>query len=285
MLFTVDHQINFKYSQEVFLEPMVVRLKPRTDPNQRLLKFDLKIDPSPEGLSEVLDLEGSSSSSVWFSGKISRLSLRARSQTQTLRANPFDYILPEGTSMTLPLEYSSPWIQPLNYYRQTRYPSPLLRDFSKEILQKSKGRTQDYLNTLTQTIHERFDKEKREDGPHLKPHELIEEGSGACRDLSVLFMEACRHLGMGARYVSGYTRGDDRVLLGELHAWAEVYLPGGGWRGFDPTLGLAVADQHVALTSCADPEITLPTTGTFRGTGASAQMDYEVKISVEEDKP
>lgn len=93
-------------------------------------------------------------------------------------------------------------------------------------------------------------------------------------------MDACRAVGLGARFVSGYQEGDPEQERRDLHAWAEVYLPGGGWRGYDPTHGLAVADRHVALAAGMRPALAAPITGTFRGTGASSRMQTDIKINV-----
>ena len=76
---------------------------------------------------------------------------------------------------------------------------------------------------------------------------------GSCRDYAVLFMEVCRAMGIPARFVSGYQEGDTEQESRDLHAWAEVYLPGAGWRGYDPTLGLVVSDRHIPLAASAIP--------------------------------
>ena len=83
-------------------------------------------------------------------------------------------------------------------------------------------------------------------------------------------------LGLPARYTSGYFYGDEEFSERELHAWAEVYLPGGGWRGYDPTAGLVVSDQHVAVASGPTWNLTAPTTGNFRGTGANSSLTRQI---------
>ena len=94
-------------------------------------------------------------------------------------------------------------------------------------------------------------------------------------------MAACRSQGLAARFVSGYScHHPPEVSEHELHAWAEVYLPGGGWRGYDPSLGLAVADGHVVLAAAADPAFAAPLSGTYRGTGASSRLSYTVNLEV-----
>ena len=88
-------------------------------------------------------------------------------------------------------------------------------------------------------------------------------------------------MGIASRFVSGYVYEADRQGSSDLHAWAEVYLPGAGWRGYDPSLGLAVADQHIPLAAAPEPSAAAPTTGTFRGTAAKSMMEYRIEIEVQ----
>lgn len=118
----------------------------------------------------------------------------------------------------------------------------------------------------------------RPNGDAYEPAVTLKRGQGACRDLTVLFMEACRSVGLSARFVSGYAEGLSTRDDGELHAWAEIYLPGAGWRGFDPTLGLAVADRHVAIAASPIPVGAAPVSGSFRADSATAGLSYEVSV-------
>ena len=117
----------------------------------------------------------------------------------------------------------------------------------------------------------------------MPPRVTLEKGQGACRDLAVLFVAACRALGFGARFVSGYHQGHSEPMRRDLHAWAEVYLPGGGWRGYDPSLGLAVADRHVAVAAGTRPDQAAPISGSFRGTGVSSRMRAEIRMEFPEE--
>ena len=88
-------------------------------------------------------------------------------------------------------------------------------------------------------------------------------------------------MGLAARFVSGYCSITTLHQANELHAWAEVYLPGGGWRGYDPTLGVATSHQHIALATAAEPEGAAPTEGDYRGTDATSAFDYEIRIELQ----
>ena len=118
----------------------------------------------------------------------------------------------------------------------------------------------------------------RAEGPPLAAGETLSAGEGACRDFAVLFCSACRSVGLAARFVSGYeleaARDPGRA---SMHAWAEVYLPGGGWRGFDPSQGLAVGLSHVAVAAARDPEMATPIAGSYRGSEAST-METSIRM-------
>jgi transglutaminase-like putative cysteine protease len=278
MIFKIYHKIVFSYSTPIFLEPMAIRLQPRSDCTQELLQFHLTIHPQPAGKSEGIDLEGNDTHFVWFNGLQDSLTLTAKSKVRTFRENPFDFIITEPKGMKLPMKYPSELQQVLKPYLIREHKDQKIKKFAHEILEASQHETFLFLINLTKAIHQRTEKKKREKGHPKKPGKVLEHGEGACRDLTALFMDACRSIGLAARYVSGYTRGDDRLVERELHAWAEVYLPGGGWRGFDPTIGLTVANNHVALAASPDPFLTLPTSGKFRGTQAKSQINYQVRI-------
>jgi len=109
----------------------------------------------------------------------------------------------------------------------------------------------------------------------------LRAGRGSCRDLAVLFIEACRTLNIPSRFVSGYGVSLDETTDHELHAWAEVYLPGAGWRGFDPSIGLAITERHLAVAVGATPELAAPTSGAFRGEAESwLETEIEIETSV-----
>ena len=109
------------------------------------------------------------------------------------------------------------------------------------------------------------------------------KAEGSCRDLTTLFIDVCRSVGLACRYVSGYSY-ENSSSENELHAWAEVYIPGGGWRGFDPTNGLSVADNHISLASGSNYSLISPIIGNYYGNDITTELKYEIKIS-KIDKP
>ena len=153
-------------------------------------------------------------------------------------------------------------------------------DFAEAIAGEVDRETTPFLSMLTSRIQEKSGLMLRRHGDPWPPSRTLTRGRGACRDLAVLMMDACRAMGLAARFVSGYQEGDPRRTERELHAWVEVYLPGAGWQGYDPACGLAVSDRHVALVAGATPRAAAPTSGTFRGTGAISTMRTDIRMKV-----
>ena len=150
-----------------------------------------------------------------------------------------------------------------------------------DLLGKTQGQTLDFLNQLTTRLHRSTEKVTRTEPGIQSPAETLSTQRGACRDLALVFMVACRQVGVPARFVSGYQQGDPDEPRRDLHAWAEVFLPGFGWRGYDPTHGLAVADAHVAVAASALPQNAASITGTFRGTDATSTLEHLITLQTE----
>lgn len=279
MLYKIEHITRYFFSKEVFLEPHTIRLRPRSDSTQTLQKFEMDVNPEPTGRTNLVDI-GGDSSSLWFEELTDSLSIVSKSEVETHRSNPFDFILATEKAHRLPMEYSGFDESVLEPYRAPSCDfGDKFQGFVAKILLESENSTLNFLSLLNSYISVNFEHEIRDEGLAYEPEETLSRMKGSCRDFVVLFAEVCRSMGIASRFVSGYTAGDPENDENYLHAWAEVYLPGGGWRGYDPTLGLAVADQHIALTSGATPLQASPVTGSFRGTGATAEIKYELTIS------
>jgi transglutaminase-like putative cysteine protease len=285
VLFEIAHTTTYRFDRPVHLEPHTIRLRPRCDASQRLDRFELLIEPRPAGLSEHLDLEGNCVAQAWFLDAGDSLLVTARSRVETLRTNPFDYILSDPSDARLPMEYADAVVPSLVPYRLRDEPDMAVARFAGGIADEGGRRPLPFLALLNRRIFESCRVAARETGPPLPPRATLEAGQGACRDLAVLFVDACRALGFGARFASGYQYGDPEAEQQDLHAWAEVYLPGGGWRGYDPTLGLSVADRHVIVAAGTRPDQAAPIAGTFRGSGVSATMHTEIRIAPLREAP
>ena len=278
MLWDIAHTTTYHFSRPVHLESHTIRLRPRCDASQRLDRFELLIEPRPAGLSEHLDLEGNCVAQAWFIGVGDSLAVMARSRVETLRPNPFDYVLGDPSADRLPMAYVDPLEPSLAPYRLRDEPDASVDRFAGSVADEAGGRPLTFLTALNRRIFQMCQVTIREEGAPLPPRVTLAERRGACRDLAVLFVDACRALGLGARFASGYHQESPETEKRDLHAWAEVYLPGGGWRGYDPTHGLAVADRHVVLAAGAHPDQAAPIAGTFRGAGVSSRMHAEILI-------
>jgi transglutaminase-like putative cysteine protease len=279
MRYSITHTTTYAYSAPVVLQPHVLRLSPRSDSWQRLDDFEVTVTPQPLEISHYSDLDGNRLLKVWFdSVPCDRLEIITSSQVTTYQANPFLY-LAEPYSLQLPIDYPVSLAAQLQSYLQPqRAIDPVAIELAQELALASDDDVSRFLMRLNQRINEHCHYAVREMGRSLPPGVTWRSRKGTCRDFTVLFMEVCRAAGLAARFVSGYQEGD--VAAGEhyLHAWAEVYLPGAGWRGYDPTLGVVVSDRHIAIASSVDPLYTAPVQGGFRPVQAVSTMSYQLRL-------
>lgn len=278
MIFKISHITRYKYNKQVFLEPHTLRLRPRNDCSQKLHKFAIKVEPPQVGKSDCVDLEGNDTVSLWFEGLHSELTISTASVVETLRKNPFDFIVQNEEALNLPISYPDCYRSYLIPYQRREDINAEVDKFAYNISREANNQTLAFLRTLSLYISNNFEHIYRESGSPYPPEVTLAKKKGACRDLVVLFIDACRALGIAARFVSGYRDGESTDTERHLHAWAEVYIPGGGWRGFDPSFGLAVSNTHVALASGITPESAAPISGTYRGSQASSRLDFEINI-------
>ena len=283
MRYRITHLTRYDYDRPVFLEPQTIRLQPRSDPFQRLDEFGMEVTPPPSQLAAALDPQGNSIRCAWFEGLTESLTVRVEAAVETLLANPFDYMLTAAGCETLPMRYPPEDETLLNPCLEGPAQADAVADFARSVAEDVELRTMPFLTALTDRLFDRWEVEIRETGDPHPPEQTLREEKVACRDLAVLFMACCRSLGIASRFVSGYQEGDREAGRRDMHAWAEVYLPGGGWRGYDPTHGLAVADRHIAVAAAPTPAGAAPISGSFRGTDATARMQAEVRIDVRDD--
>jgi transglutaminase-like putative cysteine protease len=281
MLFRITHTTMYTYSQPVALGPHVIRLQPRPDGLQRLLDFHLHIEPEPTLLSEYLDPEGNVVNHAGFAGDTDRLCVTSSFTLETWRRDPFDYQLEPGFSR-LPAAYDNPLEVQLAPYREEPI-ADRVRAFAHALAVEAGAEPVAFLNALNTRLHRMINREIRPEGNAQAPEMTLAIQKGACRDLTVLFMAACRAHGLATRFVSGYQKGHPERQHRYLHAWPEVYLPGGGWRGYDPTHGVVVADEHVPLAAARTQEGTMPIQGTFTFIGASVTSQLDFSLTIEAD--
>ncbi len=280
MQYRATHEIRFRYDAPVHLAPHTIRLRPRSDSWQRLERFDLQLRPEPVRLAEAVDAEGNQVAHASFSGATDTLVIRSEFEVETLRRDPFDYLVLDERALRLPLSYPSELRPHLAQSIRRQFPSDrAVEEFAAAIASRAEGRTLPFLAGLSSEIARTHDWVVRPHGDAAEPGATLRARRGACRDLAVLFLDCCRSQGIAVRFVSGYQEDGRSGGEQQMHAWAEVYLPGGGWRGYDPTQGLAVADRHVAVAASAEPRLAAPIEGAFGGGAAALPMEYTVRMS------
>ncbi|MGH7145547.1 MAG: transglutaminase family protein [Planctomycetota bacterium] len=286
MHFEIQHTLRYTYDSPVVMEPALIRLSPRTDAGQQVLSAHCAITPAPAGQAACVDLDGNSTLGVWFSERSDFLSIVTACEVRTLRTNAFEFMLMPPSMYTLPALYPNEIFAALAPYLQRQALEPEIMALAQSLMQEAKSDTMGYLVLVCSHLAVQIFQQPRETGGPMTAAETWQKKIGACRDVTVLFMELCRAVGLAARFVSGYVLGLLPDLRPELHAWAEVYLPGGGWRGFDPSMGIAVCDRHVAVAAAARPENAAPVSGTYRffaneaGGGGGSQLWYDVNLHV-----
>jgi transglutaminase-like putative cysteine protease len=288
-VYHIQHSLNYAYSQPVTFAPHQLRLRPRTNIHQSVTDFTLSILPIPQKLVEAVDLDGNNSIVAWFEDRpTANLQILAQATVSTHLSDPFNYLL-EPWAVDLPIDYPVSLYQQLQPYLGgylCRSIDPVAAELAGEIWQSVNGNTLSFLSELNRQIYQTCKYNLRETGAALPPGVTWQARAGSCRDLTVLSIEVCRAVGLAGRFVSGYEAGaetDDR----HLHAWAEIYLPGAGWRGYDPTHGLVVANNHIAISSSPFPAQTSPVEGRLRTIGAvKTDMSYQLLIeSTQEFSP
>ena len=293
MKIAVDHLTEYQYERAVSFGEHSLYLRPRESQTIHVESFELECEPEGK-VRWVRDCFNNVVAVVSFGLEESpQLRFHCRMAFDVAEENPFDFIL-ESRASSFPFAYDDreksalrPYLEPeeSERWRVLEWAREALGDFSKS------RETISFLTDLNLAIHRRIEYERRDDEGTRTPNETLERGRGACRDMAELFVATSRQLGLAARFVSGYlyepphadgTAGFN-VAAGSMHAWAEVYLPGAGWRGFDPTNGI-LTDHHFLHAAVANrPDWVSPTQGRYFHAGAVAsRMHVELKI---EGKP
>lgn len=272
MRISVSHTTVYRYDRPVLLEPHLVRLRPRDDAAQRLIRHQLEITPRPAGSAWLLDQDGNVVLQAWFDGPTDKLAVFSSFDVETLRGNPYDFLLPLPPALDLP---ATPPAE-LAPYVTGRTEGPV-RELAESLSAESGRQTMPFLKALAKLLFDHWRQVVRPEGAPLSAMETLQSHEGSCRDLTVLFCACCREVGLPSRFVSGYERESAFGEHSYMHAWAEVYIPGGGWRGFDPSRGLAVGTSHVAVAAAADPAMAAPTSGTYRGAARSG-MEFQIQM-------
>ncbi|WP_179007221.1 transglutaminase family protein [Winogradskyella forsetii] len=269
MTFKITHQTDYVFDSEVFLEPHYLRFRPRQTAYLDVQDFDIEILPKPTGQKIILDEEQNVLNFCWFEGTTDTLNIIATTLLETKEFNPFEFLIYPLHYNQLPLQYEASHKKLLYSSLEGEFISQDLLDYGNTIIRTANFRTIPYLTLLTKQLHDDFKVEYRAVGSPLLPDETFELKKGSCRDLSWMQIHLLRQQGIAARFVSGYYYFDMEHPEYELHAWVEVFLPGTGWLGLDPSHGILTGNTHFPIASSANSMQTMPVSGGIRGSATS----------------
>ena len=279
MKISVNHCTVYRYDNPVILGPHTFRLRPRMTNTQRLVAYEVEIVPPPAGTTECLDQDGNLSLYAWFGIPTHELTVRSSFTVEMARGNPFDFVLADN-DLKIPLSYTEPLGASLATYRDSTGVSDAVERFAHGVASEAEWRTIPFLDTLNRQLFEQSTHVTRPEGPPYSSQLTLTLLEGSCRDLAVLFCDACRALGFATRFVSGYECSAAGQPGSYMHAWSEVYLPNAGWRGYDPSRGLAVSNGHVAVAGGFDYNLAAPISGSYTG-GSESAMDATLEMQVQ----
>ena len=281
----VTHTFTYRYSAPVLLGPHRFCLKPRGHGFQRLLNFQLVVTPEPGRLYPLVAASGDEILRAHFHGPADTFIVQANSLVETEPA-PLLQVCLEGNEPMLPYpvgHLNGDLAGSLDGWLPNGQHDPAAVDMAQEALMGSDQRALMFLQQLVEIIQDRVKYTQRHVGPAWPAGRTLKERVGSCRDLAMLMVEACRCVGLPARFVSGYQLLEPKPERYDLHAWAEVYLPGAGWRGFDPSGIGVIDDRYITLATSSKPELTAAVTGSFSGpNGVESVLEWGIEANIQE---
>ena len=275
----IIHETEYAYRTEVFLEPHFFRFKPKETPYADLKKFSLQVFPEPMGLSEQTDAENNTIHFSWYEGMHTKLSIRAVSTLIVKPYNPFNFLLSPSSHNQIPFSYADDLKALLGPCLEVKTIGKPLMEYGALILRQSNSNTLTFLSAFTNSIHKDFELEIRDEGEPYLANETFQLKKGSCRDLAWMQIQILRQLGIASRFVSGYFYIEVDEPRYELHGWTEVFLPGAGWIGFDPSNGIRTTNMYFPLCTSASYHNTMPVSGSVRGDAPSIlTTSLEIKV-------
>ena len=283
MILQIDHINIYRYKRPVELTTHRLMLRPAESHGLQIRSEKLEIHPA-HTLSWEHDVFYNSVAQIYFTEKTQELRIASQYRVEQFNINPFNFALEIYTN-DLPFDYRGDDIQDLAPYVMPQYPQDqeAIHEWLRPFLDaQGRGKTLEFLLALNEYIAANFGYGVREEPGVQSPGETLTLGTGCCRDFALLFMESARHMGLAARYVSGYLCSADQdhveIANNATHAWTEIYLPGGGWKGFDPTSGILAAGLHVRVAATRNPAQATPIRGSYLG-DASLFEDMSISIN------
>ena len=267
----LNHVTHYRYDRLVALSPQVVRLRPAPHSRTPILSYSLKVTPAEHFINWQQDPQANYLARLVFPEKTCELRVEVDLIAEMSVINPFDFF-PEPYAEKFPFKYEAWQRDELQPYLHTLRPTKLLRRFLDSVPGKTMPSV-DFLVDINQRVQRVVGYVIRMEPGVQSPEDTLRLGTGSCRDSAWLLVQVLRNLGLAARFVSGYLiqlvpdvksldgPSGTEVDFTDLHAWCEVYLPGAGWVGLDPTSGLFAGEGHIPVACSPQPSSASPITG------------------------
>ena len=283
----LHHRTSYKYERPVAHGAHVVRLRPAPHCRSNVLAYSLKVGPMEHFTNWQQDPQANYLARLMFPEPTDRLDIEVDLVVEMSVQNPFDFFL-EPQAEEFPFVYDPEMAHELGPFLAVEKPDKLMAELIA-LFKDETGRTIDVLVKMNSHLQHAIDYKIRMEPGVQTPEQTLEMASGSCRDSAWLLVMLLRHLGLASRFVSGYLiqlKPDVKSLDGpvgseidftDLHAWTEVYLPGAGWIGFDPTSGLLAGEGHLPLACSPDPSSAAPVTGGVEA--CESTMEHEMTVT------
>jgi len=279
----LTHIFYYRYSDPVLLGPHRFCLRPRPHGFQRLLDYSLTISPDPSQRYDLLAAGGDTITRARFLKETRIFRVEATSDVETWQPPLIEACLDQDMArLPVPIGRLNPdLLSCLQGWLPNGQHDPAAVDLAQEALMGSDQRSLTFLQQLIEIIQDRVKYTQRHVGPAWPAGRTLKERVGSCRDLAMLMIESCRCVGLPARFVSGYHLVEPKPKRYDLHAWAEVYLQGAGWRGFDPSGKGAVDERYIPLATSSQSDLTAAISGTFSGPpGVKSILKWDIQAEV-----